>query len=75
MWDTCTSHFGPKKIDRVDRGGQGGSKYVPEWASLIYVYTKYMQMFWLQSPREAPKCVKEERKWTQINRRDHFRGS
>ena len=27
MWDTCTSHFGPKKIDRVGRGGQGRSKY------------------------------------------------
>ena len=32
MWDTCTSHFGPKKIDRVGRGGQGRSKYCPEWA-------------------------------------------
>ena len=27
MWDTCTSHFGPKKFDRVGRGGQGRSKY------------------------------------------------
>ena len=29
MWDTCTSHFGPKKFDRVGRGGQGRSKYCP----------------------------------------------
>ena len=27
MWDTCTSHFGPKKFDRVGRRGQGRSKY------------------------------------------------
>ena len=26
MWDTCTSHFGPKIIDRVGRGRQGRSK-------------------------------------------------
>ena len=24
MWDTCTSHFGPKKIDRVGRGVREG---------------------------------------------------
>ena len=30
MWDTCTSHFGPKKFDQVGRGGQGRSKYGPE---------------------------------------------
>ena len=27
MWDPCTSHFGPKKFDRVGRRGQGRSKY------------------------------------------------
>ena len=27
MWDTCTSHSGPKKFDRVGRRGQGRSKY------------------------------------------------
>ena len=26
MRDTCTHHFEPKKIDRVDRGGQGRSE-------------------------------------------------
>ena len=38
MWDTCTSYFGPKKIDRVGRGGQRRSKYGPEWASLLYIF-------------------------------------
>ena len=38
MWDTCTSHFGPKKFDLVGRGGQRQSKYGPEWASLIYIF-------------------------------------
>ena len=27
--------FWTKKIDRVGRGGQGRSKYCPEWASLL----------------------------------------
>ena len=26
MRDTCTHHFEPKKIDQVDRGGQGWSE-------------------------------------------------
>ena len=30
--------FWTKKIDRVGRGGQGRSKYGPEWASLIYIF-------------------------------------
>ena len=38
MWDTCTSYFGPKKFDRVGRGGQRRSKYGPEWASLLYIF-------------------------------------
>ena len=29
MWDTCTSHFGVKKIDRVGRGGSGMVKILP----------------------------------------------
>ena len=35
MWDTCTSHFGPKKFDQVGRGGQGRSKYCQIWASFL----------------------------------------
>ena len=35
MWDACTSHVGPKKFDQVGRGGQGRSKYYPEWASFL----------------------------------------
>ena len=38
MWDTCTSHFGPKKFDRVGRGGQRRSKYGPEWALPLYIF-------------------------------------
>ena len=30
MRDTCTHHFEPKKVDRVDNGGQGRSKYGPK---------------------------------------------
>ena len=52
MWDTCTSHFGPEKYDRVGRGGQIRSKYGQEWASLIY-------RFWLWSLLEAPKWAKD----------------
>ena len=36
MWDTCTSHFGPKKIDRVGRRGQGRSKYITLHGPLIW---------------------------------------
>ena len=53
MWDTFSSYFGPKKIDRVGRGGQKSSKYGLEWASLI----NPMQNFWLQSPLDVPKGV------------------
>ena len=28
MWDTCTSHFEPKKFDRVGRGGPGAHLHV-----------------------------------------------
>ena len=28
MWDTCTSHFGPKKFDRVGRRGQGINQHI-----------------------------------------------
>jgi len=38
MWDTCTSYFGPKKFDRVGRGGQKRSKYGLEWALLLYIF-------------------------------------
>ena len=38
VWDTCTSYFGPKKFDRVGRGGQRTSKYGPEWAWLLYIF-------------------------------------
>ena len=52
MWDTCTSHFEPKKIDRVGRGGAGkvkiGQNIAQNWPR-----------FWLWSPLEAPKCVKD----------------
>ena len=51
MWDTCTSYFGPKKFDRVGRGGQRRSKYGPEMG-LAIIY------FWPRSLLEAPKWVK-----------------
>ena len=40
MWNCLNflSHFGPKKFDWVGRGGQGRSKYGPEWASLMYIF-------------------------------------
>ena len=38
----CAGHlykqFWTKKIDWVDRRGQGRSKYGPEWASLMYIF-------------------------------------
>ena len=52
MWDTCTSYFGPKKFDRVGRGGQRRSKYGPEMG-LAIIY------FWPWSLLEAPKWVKD----------------
>ena len=55
MWDTCTSHFGPKKFDRVGRGGQGRSKYCQIWAS-----------FWASEPSKAPKWVQDPRNGPQM---------
>ena len=46
MWDTCTSHFGPKKFDRFGRGGQGRYKYCQIWASFL-----------ASKPSRAPKWV------------------
>ena len=44
----CAGHlykqFWTKKIDRVDRRGQRRSKYGPEWASFIYIYTKLLAL-------------------------------
>ena len=40
MWDTCTSHFEPKKIDRVSRRGQKQPK-------LAYICTFKNTQFWL----------------------------
>ena len=54
MWDTCSSHFGPKKFDRVGRVGQGRSKYGPGLA-----YNICVQNFLLWSPLGAPKWVKD----------------
>ena len=48
MWDTCTSHFGPKKFDQVGRGVREGPNIA-----------KYAPRFWLLSPLEAPKCVQD----------------
>ena len=48
MWDTCTSHFGPKKIDRVGRGVREGQNIAQNGPR-----------FWLRSPLEAPKWVKD----------------
>ena len=54
MWDTCTSHFGPKKFDRVGRGRSGKVKIWPRMG-LAYIH------FWLRSLIEAPKWVKDTR--------------
>ena len=56
MWDTCTSHFGPKKFDRVGRGGQGRSKYCQIWASFL-----------ASEPSRGPLMGPGPQKWTQIN--------
>ena len=56
MWDTCTSHFGPKKFDRVGRGGQGRSKYCQIWASFL-----------ASEPSRGPQMGPGPRKLTQIN--------
>ena len=47
MWDTCTSYFWSKKIDRV---GRAGSKKVKIWLrmGLAFIY------FWPRSLLEAP---------------------
>ena len=47
MWNNCTSHFGPKKIDRVGKGMEG-QNIAPNGPR-----------FWLLSPLEAPKCVQD----------------
>ena len=56
MWGICTSHFGPKKIDRVGRGGQGRFKYCPKWASFL-----------ASRPSLGPEMGQGPLKWTQIN--------
>ena len=48
MWDTCTSHFGPKKFDQVGRGVREGQNIAPNGPR-----------FWLLSPLEAPKWVQD----------------
>ena len=52
MWDTCTSYFGPKKFDRVGRGGQKKVKIWPRMG-LAFIY------FWPRSLLKAPKWVKD----------------
>ena len=52
MWDTCTSHFGPKKIDRVGGGGQGRSRYGPG-------RTPEMEV----NQSGAGQCGKEKNEW------------
>ena len=47
MWDTCTSHFGPKEFDRVGRGGSGKVKIGQN-------IDQNGPRFWLWSPLEAP---------------------
>ena len=48
--------FWTKKNDRVGRGGQGRSKYCPEWASLLAL-----------EPSRGPQMGQGPQKWTQIN--------
>ena len=63
MWDTCASHFGPKKFDHVGRGGQGRSKYGQECAS----HDKPKAKLLASEPSRAPQMDQEPLKWTQIN--------
>ena len=70
MWDTCTSFFGPRIIDRF---GRGGSKKVKIWPrmGLAFIY------FWPWSLLEAPKWVKDPGNGLKSIRgswRDHFGG-
>ena len=48
MWDTCTSHFEPKKFDRVGRGVREGQNIALN-----------KPRFWLLIPLEAPKWVQD----------------
>ena len=52
MWDTCTSHFEPKKIDRDWQGGSGKVKIGQNIA-------QNGPCFWPRSLLEAPKWVKD----------------
>ena len=54
MWDTCASHFGPKKFDQVGRGGSGKVKI---WPRMGFAYIH----FWLQSLLETPKWAMDPR--------------
>ena len=63
MWDTFTSHFGPKKIDQVGRGGQGRLKYGPECVSSYNRNGLNLAL----GPSVGPEMGQGPRKWTQIN--------
>ena len=63
MWDTCASHFGPKKFDQVGRGGQGRSKYGPECASSC----NRNGLNLASEPSLGPEMGQGPQKWTQIN--------
>ena len=70
MWDTCTSHFEPKKFDRDWQGGSGKVKIGQNTA-------QNGPRFWLWSPLEAPKWVKDPGNGLKSIRgswRDHFGG-
>ena len=72
----CAGHlykqFWTKKIDRVDRRGQGRSKYGPEWASLI----NPMQNSWLWSSLSTgPLMGQGPLKWSPLTDLHPFPGS
>ena len=57
MWDTCTSHFGPKKFDRVGRGGQGMSKSAPESPDFGFGAVQPEAPELINDPLKGPKMV------------------
>ena len=70
MWDTCTSHFEPKKFDRDWQGGSGKVKIGQNIA-------QNGPCFWPRSLLEAPKWVKDPGNGLKSIRgswRDHFGG-